>query len=79
MRVVTNRAGSTASDVAPIVAPITIEVCGNTANAARCHSLIVGIQTDPELKQWSNFRAAVRGEVGVHQQKREWLWGPCVT
>ena len=35
--------------------------------------------TDPELKQWSNFRAAVRGEVGVHQQKREWIWGPCVT
>ena len=25
--------------------------------------------TDPELKQWSNIRAAVRGEVGVHQQK----------
>ena len=43
MRVVTNRAGSTASDVAPIVAPITIEVYGNTANAARCHSLVVGI------------------------------------
>ena len=35
--------------------------------------------TDPELKQWSNLRAAVRGEVGVHQQKREWIWGPCVT
>ena len=36
-------------------------------------------KTDPELKQWSNFRAAVRGEVGVHQQKKEWIWGPCVT
>ena len=36
----------------------------------------LGMKTDPELKQWSNFRAAVRGEVGVHQQKREWIWGP---
>ena len=26
--------------------------------------------TDPELKQWSNFRASVRGEVGVQQQKK---------
>ena len=26
--------------------------------------------TDPELKQWSNFRAAVRGELGCSNKKR---------
>ena len=35
--------------------------------------------TDPELKQWSNFRAPVRDEVGLVLQKRERFRGRCLT